>query len=183
MDPRFRFDLRHVLFRANLTGLFTLDEGTKVMRLTKRTNISMRVLMYCAANNERLVTKSEIAECCNTSENHLAQVINRLGQLGFLYTQRGRNGGLRLARPETEIQVGEVFRAIEAQVPITECFADADNTCPLIDACLLRPAIADATEAFYARMDMLTLDQLVCGNDKLLSIMAPRVECGAPRAV
>ena len=46
------------------------------MRLTKRTNISMRVLMYCAAHEGRLVTKSEIAECCNASENHLAQVIN-----------------------------------------------------------------------------------------------------------
>ena len=68
------------------------------MRLTKRTNISMRVLMYCAVNKGRLVTKAEIAEACNISENHLAQVINRLGQLGFLMTQRGRNGGMTLQK-------------------------------------------------------------------------------------
>lgn len=49
--------------------------------------------MYCAANSDRLVTKSEIAERCNISENHLAQVINQLAQLGYLRTQRGRNGG------------------------------------------------------------------------------------------
>jgi len=137
----------------------------------------MRVLMFCAANDDRLVTKSEIAACCNTSENHLAQVVNRLAQLGFLYTQRGRNGGLRLGRPADRITAGEVFRATESEVPVTECFSN-ENTCPLVEACLLRPAIAEAVEAFYARMDRVTLADMVCGNDRLMQIMAPRVSCG-----
>ncbi|QPM90970.1 RrF2 family transcriptional regulator [Pseudooceanicola algae] len=143
------------------------------MRLTKRTNISMRVLMYCAVNKDRLVTKSEIAERCNTSENHLAQVINRLAQLGFLTTHRGRHGGMSLGRPMEEIQVGEVFRAVESPVPIAECFADADNTCPLVKACRLRNAIAVATEAFYASLDKVTLADLVCENAALADLMTP----------
>ena len=57
------------------------------MRITKRTNIAVRLLMYCAAHQDRLVTKSEIAEVCNISENHLAQVINQLSQLNYLSTQ------------------------------------------------------------------------------------------------
>lgn len=153
------------------------------MRLTKRTNISMRVLMYCAANEGRLVTKSEIAECCNASENHLAQVINRLGQLGFLHTQRGRHGGLTLGREMQEISVGAVFRAMETGVPVTECFDAQLNTCPLVEACLLRPAIAEAMEAFYARMDRVTLAELVCGNGRLMQIMAPQVACDRSSAV
>ena len=114
------------------------------MRITKRTNIAIRVLMFCAANNGRLVTKSEIADRCNASENHLAQVINQLGQLGYLRTQRGRNGGIQLGRSTREIQIGEVFRELESSVPIAECFADVDNTCPLVDACRLKLAIAGA---------------------------------------
>ncbi len=145
------------------------------MRITKRTNLAMRVLMYCAVHEGRLVTKSEIAQCCNTSENHLAQVINQLGQLGYLRTRRGRNGGLMLGRPKATIEIGEVFRALESQVPIAECFADVDNTCPLIDACRLKIAVADAAEAFYAHLDEITLDALVCGNTRLLEIMQPMV--------
>lgn len=145
------------------------------MRITKRTNLAMRVLMYCAANTERLVTKSEIARCCNTSENHLAQVINQLGQLGYLHTQRGRNGGMMLGRPMADIRIGDVFRALESQVPIAECFADVDNTCPLVEACRLKIAVADAAEAFYAHLDEITLDALVCGNERLLEIMHPVV--------
>lgn len=146
------------------------------MRVTKRTNIAIRVLMYCAANNDRLVTKSEVAQRCNASENHLAQVVNQLGQLGYLKTHRGRNGGLELGRAAADIRIGEVFRAMEAPVPLAECFADVDNTCPLVDACRLRIALADAAEVFYAHLDEVTLDALVCDNDALMDILAP-VEC------
>lgn len=143
------------------------------MRITKRTNIAVRLLMYCAANNDRLVTKSEIAKRCNVSENHLAQVINQLSQLGFLRTQRGRNGGMNLARPADEIRIGEVFRHIEGGLPIAECFADSDNTCPLKDACRLKVALADAALAFYGALDNITLDALVCDNWDLMAILRP----------
>ena len=137
------------------------------MRITKRTNIALRVLMYCAVNEGRLVTKSQIATDCNSSENHLAQVINQLGELGYISTHRGRNGGIELGRAAHDIQIGDVFRAIESGVPLAECFADADNTCPLVEGCRLRGAIAAAAEAFYRHLDTVTLDSLVCGNTVL----------------
>lgn len=143
------------------------------MRITKRTNIAIRLLMYCAAHQDRLVTKAEIAEVCNISENHLAQVINQLGQLDILNTQRGRNGGMCLGRPPEAIRIGEVFRHIEGGLPIAECFADADNSCPLTEACRLRVALTDAAQAFYASLDEITLDALVCDNADLLKILQP----------
>ena len=41
--------------------------------------------------------------------------------------------------------------------------------------------IQDAAEAFYARLDEITLDELVCGNDPLYAIMSPE-GCDARRA-
>lgn len=143
------------------------------MRITKRTNIAIRVLMFCTAHRGRLVTKHEIAEVCNASENHLAQVIHQLALMGVLSTQRGRNGGLELAREPAEIEIGEIFRAMEASVPLAECFADVDNSCPLVEACRLKDALREASEAFYQRLDKVTLDALVCGNTALLGILAP----------
>lgn len=147
------------------------------MRITKRTNIAVRLLMYCAANSERLVTKAEIAECCNISENHLAQVINQLSQLGYLHTQRGRNGGMALGRGPEAIQIGDVFRDVEGALPMVECFADADNTCPLTSACRLKVALAAAAQAFYASLDDITLESLICDNHDLMRILQP-VSCG-----
>lgn len=144
------------------------------MKITKRTNLAVRVLMYCAAQDGGRATKSQIATVCNSSENHLAQVINQLSHMGVLQTTRGRLGGLKLARPASEIHIGPIFREIEAQVPITECFADVDNTCPLTEACRLRNILRDAAEAFYARLDEVSLDDLVCDNIPLIEILCPQ---------
>ncbi len=152
------------------------------MRITKRTNIAVRLLMYCARHPGRLVTKSEIAEACNISENHLAQVINQLSQLNYLNTQRGRNGGMKLARPAEEIRIGGVFRHVEGPLPVVDCFADSDDSCPLTAARRLRLALQDAIELFYSTLDDITLDTLVdditldtlvCDNAPLISMMQP----------
>ncbi len=143
------------------------------MRITKRTNIAMRLLMFCAANADRLVTKTEVAECCGTSENHLAQVVNQLSQLDYLKTQRGRRGGLKLARPASDINVGSLFRELEGNLPLTECFAEGEERCPLVSSCWLRLALADAAEAFYQRLDEVSLDALVCDNVDLVRLLSP----------
>ncbi|CUH77319.1 HTH-type transcriptional repressor NsrR [Tritonibacter multivorans] len=148
------------------------------MRITKRTNIAVRLLMFCATHRDRLVTKSQVAEVCNISENHLAQVVNQLSQLGYVTTQRGRNGGLILRRDPKEIVIGDVFRDVEGDLPMVECFADVDNTCPLTDACRLRAALTRAAEAFYRALDDVTLESLICDNVELEKILNP-VSCGA----
>jgi len=145
------------------------------MRLTTRTNLAMRTLMFCAVNPDRVVRKAEIAQACNASENHLAQVVNTLAQRGFIATQRGRSGGLRLARPMERICVGEVLRAFESGVPFAECFDPATSTCPLREACLFRDALTAALEAFYATLDRVMLADLVadnCALERLLRLPA-----------
>ncbi|MCP3972685.1 MAG: Rrf2 family transcriptional regulator [Rhodobacteraceae bacterium] len=141
------------------------------MRITKRTNLAMRVLMFCAVNPERIINKAQIAESCNASENHLGHVINQLGQYGYLETLRGRRGGVRLAKPPAEISIGEVFRRFESEVPVTECFAGDTNTCPLAPACRLRADIGCAVKAFYDHLDGVTLDSLVEDNDGLCTVL------------
>ena len=137
------------------------------MRLTTRTNIAMRALMYCAVNAGKVVRKSDIATACNTSENHMAQVINALSHFGLVKTTRGRHGGVTLERPPEEISVGAVFRKLEAHVPFAECFAAEENTCPIIECCRLRVALNGALGEFYKALDKISLEDLVKGNTPL----------------
>jgi Rrf2 family nitric oxide-sensitive transcriptional repressor len=140
------------------------------MRLTVRTNLALRTLMVCAANPGRIVRKAEVAAAVNASENHLAQVVNQLGQSGFLVTLRGRGGGFVLARPADRISVGSVFRAFESDLPFIEC-QSAQNTCPLRPACRMQAHLVRAVEAFYATLDPLMLDALVDCNAALQRLL------------
>lgn len=162
------------------------------MRLTMRTNLAMRTLMFCAVNTGRTVRKHEVAEQCNASENHLAQVINTLSQMGFITTVRGRNGGLKLGRAADRIRVGEVAREFERPVPFAECFDEETNTCPLSGNCVLKAALEAALDAFYTSLDRVSVADLVDGNTglhQLLSLTpgpilscAPRPRVGLPGA-
>jgi Rrf2 family nitric oxide-sensitive transcriptional repressor len=131
----------------------------------------MRTLMFCAVNQGRTVRKQEVAEACNASENHLAQVIHKLAQAGFISTIRGRAGGLVLRRDPAKLRVGEVVRNFEGNVPLTECMDQAQGNCPLVQCCRLKCAFSEALEAFYASLDRLTLADLVVGNDDLKTLL------------
>ncbi|KPP87915.1 MAG: Rrf2 family transcriptional regulator, nitric oxide-sensitive transcriptional repressor [Rhodobacteraceae bacterium HLUCCA08] len=144
------------------------------MRLTTRTNLAARILMFCAVNDGRLVRTSDIADRCNASINHVARVVQQLQAEAYLETLRGRSGGLRLAKPADRISIGAVFRIFETDIPFAECFDDAGNTCPLAPTCRLRSYIVRALEAFYHELDMVTLDDLVRGNCGLMDLLAMR---------
>lgn len=142
------------------------------MRLTTRTNLAMRALMFCAVNPDLTVRKSEIAEACNASLNHLGLVINLLAQGRFIETSRGRHGGVRLARPAEEISIGAVARLLEADVPFAECFSGSENTCPLTACCRLRGSLEAALDAFYATLDAVSLADLTRENAGLRRLLA-----------
>lgn len=148
------------------------------MRLTTKTNLAARVLMFCAVHKDEIVRSSDIAAACNASGNHLAQVVHQLHLHGYVTTQRGRAGGLKLGRDMSEISIGQLFRVFESNVPFAECFAPDTNTCPLSDCCRLRHYINRALEAFYKELDAVTLADLVhdnCGLESILSLKPPQV--------
>jgi len=146
------------------------------MRITMRTNLAIRTLMFCAVNPQVTVRKSDIAAACNASEHHLAQVIRTLGHHGFIDATRGRNGGLQLMRQPSSINIGSVFRIFESDLPFAECFS-ASNTCPLVDVCWLRDAISNAVDAFYRSLDNVLLSDLIDGNDRLAELLRLKFGC------
>lgn len=141
------------------------------MRLTLRTNLAARVLMFCAVNQGRIVRTQDIADHCNASLNHLLQVVALLQGAGFVETLRGRSGGLRLALPAAKISIGHVFRLFEGDLPLAECFDPARNTCPLRGPCRLQAALCRAQAAFFHELDAVSLQDLVAENHGLAGLL------------
>src|SRR5512147_889263 len=131
------------------------------MRLTTFSDYSLRVLMYLAADRERLATIDEIAAAYKISRNHLMKVVHLLARSGYLETVRGKGGGMRLARAPERINVGEVLRATEDGFALVDCFEDGHVDCRIARACVLKNAIAQALEAFLRVLDGYTLADLV----------------------
>lgn len=140
------------------------------MRLTLRTNLAMRTLMHCAVSYPDSLRTADVAQACNASFHHVAQVVNQLESAGYLITSRGRGGGIVLAQKAEDISVGTVFRMFEADLPFAECMDKRRNTCPLSGACRLKGILCEALTAFYGTLDRYTVRDLIDGNSALEAI-------------
>jgi Rrf2 family transcriptional regulator, nitric oxide-sensitive transcriptional repressor len=130
------------------------------MRLTNFTDFALRLLMYAAVHEDRLITIEEASEVYNISRAHLMKVTNTLTRAGFLKAQRGRSGGLMLAMPASNIKLGDVVRATEPDFALVECFTSG-NQCIITNSCRLRGILHEGLDAFSAVLDKYTLADLM----------------------
>jgi Rrf2 family transcriptional regulator, nitric oxide-sensitive transcriptional repressor len=131
------------------------------MRLTFHTDYALRLLMLLALEPEGLHTIEATARRYGISRNHLMKVAQTLVKAGIIDGQRGRGGGLRLARPAGEINLGMVVRATEDSFALVECFDGVRNNCVITPACGLRGPLEEALDAFLAVLDGYSLHDLV----------------------
>ena len=123
------------------------------MRLATFTDFGLRVLMRLAGTPDEPLTTARIAQEFRIPYNHLTKVVQDLARYGFVATQRGAGGGIRLARPAEMITLGEVVRCLEERYDMVECFRADGGACLLNPLCRLKPQLASAREAFLAELD------------------------------
>ena len=140
------------------------------MRLTLHTDFALRVLIHVGLNDGKLTTINDIAQSFGISKPHLMKVVNYLSQRGYLYTVRGRNGGIRLMREPRQINIGQVVRDTEDQLDVIGCL-ERGGYCPIQRVCVLRSALRDATQAFLAILDTYTLADLIKPHKALSSLL------------
>lgn len=131
------------------------------MRLAEYTDHTLRVLMHCAANPQRLVTIAEVAQAQEISKNNLMKIVSDLARQGLLETTRGRSGGVRLVKPASQIRIGDVVRAAETDFRLVECFDDATNACTMSASCGLKGLFGRALSAYFRELDGATLADIV----------------------
>ncbi|HYC57792.1 MAG TPA: Rrf2 family transcriptional regulator [Candidatus Binatia bacterium] len=141
------------------------------MRVTDYTDFALRVLVYLGTTGDRLVTIDEIAGSCAISRNHLMKIVHRLGQLGYLATVRGKNGGVRLGAPPQRIKVGDVVRDLEGGLDVPAAKTSRSTTDP---AQAVRAILREAFASFASVLDATTLADLVQPCLRAKSREAPR---------
>ncbi|MBY0380491.1 MAG: Rrf2 family transcriptional regulator [Xanthobacteraceae bacterium] len=144
------------------------------MRLTRYSDYAMRVLIYLAARPDRVSSISDIANTYGISQNHLMKVVHDLRKAGYIASRRGRNGGVKLALPASDIGVGSLLRLTEDGFDLVDC-----PNCILTGSCSLSSALDEATAAFLAVLDRYSLADIVEGRRDMLRTILVRNEVSA----
>ena len=82
-------------------------------------------------------------------------------------TVRGRNGGIRLAKPAEEISLLDIVRSTEDNFAMAECFDNDEAECPLVNSCALNSALREALNAFFAVLAGYSIKDLVTARSDI----------------
>lgn len=136
------------------------------MQLTLHTDYALRVLLYLARNGGQHCAISAIAFSYGISHNHLMKVVNELGKADYISGVRGRYGGIKLARPAEDINIGDVIILMENDLHVAAC-----HSCRIGGACGLQGIFSEALAAFFQvlhRYSLADVAEQTGGVERLL---------------
>ncbi len=140
------------------------------MKLSTKGRYGLRALIDLAVfSQNEAVSIQSIAQRQQISDNYLEQLMAKLKKAGLVTSTRGACGGYRLARPASEISVGDVLRALEGNLEAVTCPGTGDiGGCETADLCVTRFVWQKINDSIAHTVDTMMLEELVEESRKLI---------------
>lgn len=137
------------------------------MQITRQSEYAIKILIELAkAEPGQLVSSRSISENQAIPEVFLQKTVQQLGRAGLVVTQRGIQGGVRLAVAAEEITIADVLQAIEGTMAINPCLGTGFE-CPNSGFCQVRRILNRAQDAMYKELDRETIADIAAGKVKV----------------
>ena len=144
------------------------------MRLSKRGEYGLRAMIYLANNGGRskpisMIQMKDISEHENIPLKFLEQILLTIKNAGLLQSKKGVGGGYYLAKPPTEINLGQIVRVLDGPLAPIRCvsqMAYEPCDCPNQNLCGLRMVMGDVRNAIADILDKTTLADVTKRVDK-----------------
>ncbi len=109
-----------------------------MFRISRRAEYGIIATQFMAKNNRHLVSVKEIADTMNLSFDFLSKTLQALNKSGIVISQKGINGGYKLARSPESISLYEIIDTLEEKKAIVECLEPDTADCDKIDVCEIK---------------------------------------------
>jgi Rrf2 family cysteine metabolism transcriptional repressor len=133
-----------------------------VMRISTRGRYALRAMVDLTQHaDEEPVLRRDIAERQNISADYVAQLFRELHAAGLVKGIKGPGGGYTLARDPATISAGDIIRAVEGPIAVTDCVTpDGEFDCCQIEECTTRKVWQRVSQAMEQVLDEITLEGL-----------------------
>jgi len=143
------------------------------MRLSKRGEYGLRAMITLAepapkSDSPAMLQIREISEREQISPKFLEQILLTLKNAGLLHSKMGVGGGYYLARPASEITLGQIFRILDGPVAPIKCvsqMAYESCGCPDEETCGLRLVMSDVRNSIADILDNTSLADVTKRQD------------------
>jgi Rrf2 family transcriptional regulator, cysteine metabolism repressor len=131
------------------------------MKISTKGRYGMRAMVDLATHyGKGHILLKDIAKRQQLSERYLEQLVLTLKAAGLVNSTRGAHGGFTLAKHPSEINLSEIFQALEGPLGLVEC-VDDPTACGRIDSCVTRDVWQELKDSITSVLASKTLRDLV----------------------
>ena len=129
-----------------------------MLKLTRKSYLALEAVLDIAYNSRpEPVQSKDVTDRLGIPQRYLEQVMQHLVHVGVLKGVRGPRGGYVLAKERRRITVGEIVRAVDALERGEEPDPGPGSE---LGQRVVAPLWRSAEEAFLAKLDSVTIDEL-----------------------
>lgn len=139
------------------------------MKLSTKGRYGLRAMIDLADYSEEMPQSiASIAARQSISDSYLEQLMAKLKKAGLITSIRGSQGGYVLAKPGTEISVGDILRALEGDLSPVKCMGlKGDQACSGSGNCVTKYVWKRIDDSIQNAVDSIYLNELVEDNRKM----------------
>lgn len=145
------------------------------MKISTKGRYALRMLLDLAEHqNDGFIALKDIAERQGISKKYLEQIVAILNRSDMLQTNRGFQGGYKLAKTPDKYTVGEILRLTEGGLAPVACLAHGTLNCDRSAVCATLPVWRGLDRVINEYLDGITLQDIVeqarelSGNDYVI---------------
>ena len=132
------------------------------MRISTKGRYALRLMLDLAEHQgDGCVSLKDVAQRQDISKKYLEQIVPTLSRAGFLLTNRGYQGGYRLARRPEDYTARDILRLTEVDLAPVACLSAPSNTCPRAPSCRPLPMWQKYYEMTLSYFDGITIRDLM----------------------
>ncbi len=132
------------------------------MKISTKGRYALRMLIDLAEHNgDGFIALKDIAERQGISKKYLEQIVPVLNRSDVLQTNRGFQGGYKLAQPPCKYTVGDILRLTEGSLAPVSCLDQSPNQCPRSNDCPTLPIWQGLNKVINDYLDGITLQDVL----------------------
>lgn len=135
------------------------------MKISTKGRYALRMMIDLAQNQgDGYVSLKDIANRQEISKKYLEQIVAILNKPDVLHTNRGYQGGYRLAKNANEYTVGDILRLTEGGLAPVSCLDNSPILCDRAEDCITLPIWKGLYKVISEYLDSITLQDIVDKN-------------------
>lgn len=147
-----------------------------MIRINRQTDYAIRVILALAKQgDETLIPTSQIQKEMLIPKALSLRVVAELARGGFIITYPGREGGLKLARPASKINLRQIVTYFESNFTVSECL-HGGGTCPFDHSCPVRCRWARLQALILQELENTTFDELARETSSVVDMIPMSIE-------